>query len=103
MSLNDLAKAAHRTAKEHGFWEFGAFTEQYAIAVKLALIHSEVSEALEADRQSNGGLLELGEELADIIIRVLDLVGYLGIDLDTILAAKMATNEQRPYQHNKRY
>jgi hypothetical protein len=43
------------------------------------------------------------EELADAIIRLADIAGIYGIDLDWHIKAKMAYNETRPRLHGKRY
>lgn len=42
-------------------------------------------------------------ELADAVIRIADLAGALGIDLDAAIGEKMAFNENRPYKHGKRF
>lgn len=42
-------------------------------------------------------------ELADAVIRIADLCGYLGIDLDAVISEKMAYNETRPFKHGKRF
>ena len=42
-------------------------------------------------------------ELADAVIRIADLCGYLGIDLDAVIEEKMAYNAGRPYKHGKRF
>jgi NTP pyrophosphatase (non-canonical NTP hydrolase) len=67
----------------------------------LALIHSEVSEALEADRENDDALY--AEELADVIIRVLDHVESEGIDLEREIKEKMDVNEDREEKHGKKY
>lgn len=41
-------------------------------------------------------------ELADAVIRIADLCGHLGIDLDAVIEEKMAYNADRPYKHGKR-
>jgi len=120
--LNELARYIHKNAVEHGWWE----TER-GIPELLALVHSEVSEALEEWRDdnrpnmvyynmSNGyqacfatqdiknpppGLKPEGVpvELADVIIRILDMVEYFGIDIDKVIQLKMAYNLTRPYRH----
>jgi NTP pyrophosphatase (non-canonical NTP hydrolase) len=69
-------------------------------AEKLALIHSEVSEALEGlrkDRQDDH-LPErkaIEVELADAVIRIADLAGALNLDLGSAVAEKMAYNAER--------
>jgi NTP pyrophosphatase (non-canonical NTP hydrolase) len=70
---------------------------EYKIPAKLALITSEVSEALEAYRKDDPA--NFAEELADTLIRVLDLASGLGIDLDSAVAAKLEKNKQRGYRH----
>jgi len=62
-----------------------------------ALIHSEVSEAVEAWREDD--IAQVAEELADVIIRILDTAWYEGIDLDEAFHKKVAKNRERPYRH----
>ena len=71
------------------------------IPEKIALIHSEASEALEAHRSDNRA--EFSEELADIVIRVMDLAGGLHISLEEEIEKKMSKNLSRPWLHGKRY
>jgi len=94
-----LVDACHTNSVAHGFWDVPA--ETHVIPAKLMLIVSEVSEALEAHR--NGDKANMGEELADIIIRVCDLAGEQEIDLGAEVLAKMAHNANRPYLHGKAY
>jgi NTP pyrophosphatase (non-canonical NTP hydrolase) len=78
-----------------------------------ALIHSEVSEFVEAERDGiilDGIEIETGKpigpasELADVIIRVLDYAHFRGIDMDGVVKAKMEYNKTRSHRHGgKRY
>lgn len=43
------------------------------------------------------------DELADAVIRIADMCGYLGIDLEKHIELKMKYNETREYKHGKRY
>lgn len=114
MVLGLLAKQCHRIARDHGFWDHAYHTVRdpvlgdvearvlnpSIIPEKLALIHSEVSEALEAFRNDDDGNLE--EELADVVIRVLDLAAFRGYDLETAILEKMRKNSQRPHMHGRK-
>ena len=120
--INKLTQEIHATAKSKGFYD-----NERNLGEILALIHSEVSEALEADRKNRyaqGDLDGLNQEvddnvfkatfeqnvkntfedeLADILIRVFDLAGYKNIDLENHLIAKMRYNAQREHKHGKKY
>lgn len=63
----------------------------------IALIHSEVSEALEAFRKSDRANFE--EELADVVIRVMDCAGGLGVDLEKVILKKLEKNRGRGHRH----
>lgn len=72
--------------------------DTYRIPAILALIHSEVSEALEEFRKAHR-IEHFGEELADVIIRVLDCTAGLGIDIDAAVRAKLEVNRTRGFKH----
>lgn len=106
MTLNYLAKEAHRNATEKGFYEVQSDGSRKhrsggTIAGTLMLIVTELAEACEADRK--GDRENLQEELADVYIRMGDLCAFLEFDMEAAVEAKMAVNRNRPYQHGKRY
>ncbi len=99
--LNDLGEAAYETAKAKGWHE-----EELHVPTKLALIHSEVSEALECFRNNepdtvgpDGKPEGVASELADVIIRTVGLAVAMGIDIDAAVELKMDFNRTRPYKH----
>jgi hypothetical protein len=73
-------------SSEAGWWD-GVSDADLALVVpvKLCLIHSEISEAMEGHR--NG--------LKDAIIRIGDLAGRLGLDVGGAIVEKMAYNQTR--------
>ena len=100
--LDALAAVLHETAIEKGFWKGEIGYDK--IGNKLALVHSEVTEVLEAIRK-NKGSEEVVEEMADVIIRILDIYAAmrntedLKHSLDEVLFAKMEKNKARPKLH----
>ena len=129
--LNYLSKQIHENAKSKGFYDKEKNTGEM-----LCLIHSEVSEALEADRKNFytniseiklKGLADANfgasfcqedvfkdfftncvkntfeDELADVIIRVLDLCAFKNIDIESHIKAKMRYNSSRELMHGKNY
>lgn len=70
---------------------------KWFIPGKLILSISEYIELLEGYR--NNDIKNIGEELADIGIRLYDLANILGIDLDNAIIDKMDINWTRGYKH----
>lgn len=77
------------------------WNDTYKVPAILALVTSEVSEALEAFRSRDQE--NFSEELADIIIRVLDLAGGMAIDIDKSVADKIEINRIRGYKHGGKF
>lgn len=111
MTLKELVYNAHNNSRVHGWYD----GPPRNIPEMLALIHSEVSEALEDYRHSqeepdrmklcvtgSGKFVGFPSELADIVIRVADLCGYLEIDLEEAVRLKHEYNVSRPYRHGNK-
>ena len=103
LTLDELQEQSHRIAVEHGWWE-----KERNIGEILALIHSEISEALEEYRTyglvtvrfaSDGKPEGFFVELADAIIRIADVFEHYGVGMEPILRLKMEYNKKRPYRH----
>lgn len=96
--ITALCRRAYETSKAHG-WKHDNDGQA------IALMHSELSEALEAMRKPGckdehlPDLDPVGLELADVLIRVFDFCGARGIDLATCLKEKMDYNDRRPMKH----
>lgn len=110
VKVSALINDAHERAKRKGWWEPGPDGAAPNIPEKLALIHSEISEALEDYRAGRMETTFSGDsdvrkpegfavELADAVIRIADLCGYLGIDLENAIELKSRYNELRSYRH----
>jgi len=70
---------------------------------KLLLVITEIAEAAEALRDNPTGSDNFKEELADTAIRLLDIVGTVGINLDEEIDKKMQINEGRPIKHGRQF
>lgn len=89
----------YEASSKAGWWDKPKTRETFA--VKLCLIHSEISEAMEGDRKGlkddhlpHRDMREV--ELADAVIRIFDLAGAYDMDIAGAIAEKMAYNANRP-------
>lgn len=97
-----IGKDIHATSVDKGFYDDPVVMDK--VAAKIALIHSECTEVLEALRKQKGAS-EVTEEIADILIRTFDLSEWLvelelaTDDLDDTFRAKLIKNNARPPKH----
>lgn len=97
-TVKKFIDVSHQIAKEKGWWE-GERNDGELIA----LMHSELSEALEAMR-THAPQEAIAEELADCCIRIFDYCGARGIDLQKAIKEKIKKNRKRSYRHgNKKF
>ena len=114
--LNELVRQAYNTAANNGFHD-----EKRHVAIDLMLIVTELSEACEADRKQHFADRKSYEadptkanyekfmkdsfeaEIAGTLIRIFDLCGSQGIDINFFVNAEMNYNKLRERLHGKTY
>lgn len=104
--LDEMAEHLHQVATEKGFWP--EVVDDIFITKQLMMVVSEAVEVMEAIRKDKGKV-EIADEMADIIIRTLDLFAglvendYTDISLDQALENKVNFNKARPERHGVRF
>lgn len=112
-TIAEYQDAAHTNARAKGWWEketvggHVVVTSADRVLALLMLVTTEVAEAAEDVRtghmlttfEPSGKPVGFPSELADIVIRCLDLAGAMGIDLQHEIALKMQHNATRPARH----
>lgn len=108
--LRAATAACYSESKARGWWsDFDVLDttnlqehfDKYIYCTKIALIHTEISEATEGLRKDKMDehlphRKSVEVELADALIRIFDLAGALNLDLGTAVIEKMAYNAVRP-------
>ena len=97
MQINELVTKCYTASVHAGWWDE---INSHTVPAKLCLIHSEISEAMEGLRKNlmDDKLphrLSVEVELADAMIRIADLAGFLGLDLGGAIIEKMMYNKDR--------
>ena len=98
-----IQQKIHHNAVYHGFWNDDPDPARF-----IALMHSELSEALEALRKGNPASEKiagshLAEELADCIIRIMDFAGGMDLDVGQAIVDKHNYNIGRSHKHGKEF
>jgi NTP pyrophosphatase (non-canonical NTP hydrolase) len=105
-SLNGMSEEFHSLARSKGFWDADdamAQAPHFAVS-RLALIGTEVSEAIEEVRKPRADdphREHLAEELADVLIRTLDFAAGYKLDIEAAVIRKHERNKSRPRMHGK--
>lgn len=125
LTLRQLQEICFQNAEDKGFHERGTLILSSGdkeaindyIGSRLLLVVSEVSEAQDELRAGHDHFEEyfsevdgvaqkpegFASEIADVIIRILDLAGELGIDIADTIDLKMRYNATRPRLHGKKF
>jgi len=106
-AFNAIAEDVYNTAVEKGWYDDGG---KRNLGEAIALMHSELSEALEALRQGETtpsdklpDYLGVEEELADCIVRIMDIARAKNWRVAEAIVAKIAYNKGRPPKHGKKF
>jgi NTP pyrophosphatase (non-canonical NTP hydrolase) len=103
MTIGDLIREAFATALDKGWND-----RFVSVGEDIALMHSELSEALEEHRAGHathqmrlvdGKPEGVPAELADVMIRIGHFCGRHDIDLGAAIEAKLEYNRTRPHRH----
>ncbi len=103
LAFNTLAYTAARIAESKGWYVNKDSVEN--ISSKIALMHSELSEALESLRNGDPesehipGYTGMEEEFADVIIRIMHVAYSMDLKVSAALIAKLEFNKTRKHKH----
>jgi hypothetical protein len=94
--INDWVKQIIEERKKHGF-----VTVWSNLPVKAMLIVTEIGRSVDAHREEDKSLVY--HELTDALVRLLDLMGSLDMNVDNWLKTAIEEWVTRPYKHGKSY
>jgi NTP pyrophosphatase (non-canonical NTP hydrolase) len=103
--FNQQQRVNFKISKDHGFEE-----EDQNFYQKIALMHAELSEVVEAMRKNPDAPSEhipdftaIEEEFADVIIRIMNTAQFKHLRLAEAIVAKSDFNSTRPFKHGKAF
>lgn len=97
-AIREVQVQVHTIAIENGFWDNPINDGEC-----IALMHSDLSEALEEIRNDKIEWKNVAAELADCVIRIFDYAQGRGLDIATAIADKMDINRRRHKMYNRRF
>lgn len=92
--MKELQKALWETHCSKGWNDCERTLVEHA-----ALVHTEISEAVEEIR--TGGHRTYFEEMADAVIRIANICSEYNMDLEKLILEKNEINKGRPMRHGK--
>lgn len=106
--FHELQEAMHDIALQKGWWN-----PEKTFGEQIVMMHSELSEAIEAYREEDGDIHRIwfdenGKpegvviELADVVIRILDTCGKYNLNLLSAICVKAKYNESRTMRHGNK-
>lgn len=101
VSLDDIQTIVYREYIEHEYFQMWSNADKIGDIAEVGLINTEISEALEEIRNKNTNIEHLSEELADIIIRVLNFASRKNINLQKAILKKNFKNMKRDIKHGR--